>query len=115
MLAPKIKSERTRQFVLTNLVRRDDNTFAWKANLPVLLAAQQEMATYEPPLNAGYSGKTIFIGGQLSDYRINRDHDLILRHFPKSRLEMIPNAGHWIHFEAVEAFTEVVMDFIVSS
>lgn len=112
MLAPKIKSERTRQFVLTNLIRRDDNTFAWKVNLPVLLAAQQEMATYAPPLNTRYSGKTLFVGGELSDYRIDRDHDLILRYFPNSRLVMIPNVGHWIHFEAAEAFTEVVVDFM---
>jgi pimeloyl-ACP methyl ester carboxylesterase len=56
----------------------------------------------------------LFIGGELSDYHLDHDHDLILRHFPHSKLEMIPNAGHWIHFEAVEAFTDAVVRFISS-
>jgi pimeloyl-ACP methyl ester carboxylesterase len=112
MLAKDVKNPRTRQFLLTNLVRRGDGAFAWKANLPVLQAFQKEMATYEPPLAASYSGATLFMGGELSDYRLDHDHDLILRHFPNSNLAMIPNAGHWIHFEAVEAFTEAVMRFM---
>jgi len=111
VLAQDIKSPRTRQFLLTNLIRRADNAFAWKANLPVLQAFQKEMAVYEPPLGASYSGKTLFIGGVKSDYRIDHDHDVILRHFPNSELVMIPKAGHWIHFEALEPFTEAVMNF----
>jgi len=111
MLAQDIKSPRTRQFLLTNLIRREDNMLAWKANLPVLQEFQKEMAVYEPPLGALYSGKTFFLGGEKSDYRIDHDHDVILRHFPNSELVMIPNAGHWIHFEALEAFTEAVMNF----
>jgi esterase len=114
MLARDVKSSRTRQFLLTNLVRRHDGTFAWKANLPVLQAFQNEMATYEPPLAASYSGTTLFIGGELSDYRLDHDHDVILRHFPNSKLVMIPHAGHWIHFEAVEAFTDEVTRFMRS-
>jgi len=112
ILAKNIKSPKTRQFLLTNLVRRDDQSFAWKANLPALQAFQNEMAAYEPPLAASYSGKTLFVGGELSDYRLDHDHDLILRHFPNSELVMIANAGHWIHFEALEAFTEAVIKFI---
>ncbi|MDZ7363132.1 MAG: alpha/beta fold hydrolase [candidate division KSB1 bacterium] len=115
ILAKEIKSRRTRQFLLTNLIRRGDNTFAWKVNLPVLQQFQKEMGAYEPPLAASYSGKTLFIGGELSDYRLDHDHDVILRHFPNSELVMIPKAGHWIHFEALEAFTEAVLKFIFSS
>jgi len=112
MLAQDILSPRTRQFLLTNLIRRQDNTFAWKANLPVLQAFQKEMAIYEPPLTASHVGKTLFIGGEMSDYRIDHDHDVIMRHFPNSELMMVPNAGHWIHFEALESFTEAVSKFI---
>lgn len=112
MLAHDIKSRRVRQFLLTNLVRREDHSFGWKVNLPVLRAWQKDMTTYDPPLAAHYAGKTLFIGGELSDYRLDHDHDVILRHFPNSELVMIPNAGHWIHFEAVKAFTEAVMRFM---
>lgn len=111
MLRQDIKSATTRQFLLTNLVRREDNTFAWKVNLSVLQTFQKEIATYEPPLGASYIGKTLFLGGMLSDYRIDHDHDVILRHFPNSELQMIPQAGHWIHFEALEAFANAVINF----
>ncbi len=111
-LAQDIKSSKTRQFLLTNLLRREDRSFAWKANLPALQEFQNEISVYEPPLGASYSGKTLFIGGALSDYRIDHDHDVILRHFPNSKLVMVPKAGHWIHFEALEAFTAAVMKFI---
>ncbi len=114
ILARAIPSPHTRQFLLTNLVRRDNGAFAWKVNLPSLQALQNEMAIYEPPLSASYSGKTLFIGGELSDYHLDHDHDVILRHFPHSKLVMIPNAGHWIHFEAVEEFTMTVIRFISS-
>jgi pimeloyl-ACP methyl ester carboxylesterase len=110
-LAKDIESSKTRQFLLTNLMRRADDTFVWKANLPALREFQKEMAVYEPPLGASYSGKTLFLGGELSDYRLDHDHDVILRYFPNSVLKMIPNAGHWIHFEALEAFTDAVMNF----
>lgn len=112
MLAQTIKSRQTRQFLLTNLIRRDDHSFSWKANLPALQHFQREMATYEPPLSAIFTGETLFLGGELSDYRIDHDQDVILRHFPNSKLIMIPNAGHWIHFEALEQFTGAITRFI---
>lgn len=114
LLACDLKSARTRQFLLTNLVRRENGALAWKANLPVLQAAQPEIAGYEPPLAARYTGKSLFIGGELSEYHLDHDHDLILRHFPHSELLMIPHAGHWIHFEALEAFTAAVQKFLVT-
>ncbi|MDZ7290087.1 MAG: alpha/beta fold hydrolase [candidate division KSB1 bacterium] len=114
MLALKVNSSHLRKFLLTNLVRRDNKSFAWKVNLPVLQNFERELSAYEPPLTAIYSGPTLFLGGELSDYRLDRDHDIILRHFPNSHLVMIPSAGHWIHFEALEAFTQAVMRFIFS-
>jgi len=111
-LAKKINSPITRQFLLTNLIRNEDNSFSWRVNLPALLNFRREIATYAPPAAARYDGETLFIGGDKSAYRIDQDRDLILRHFPNSRLAMIPNAGHWLHFEALEAFTDTVMRFI---
>jgi pimeloyl-ACP methyl ester carboxylesterase len=112
ILAQTIKSQQTRQFLLTNLIRRDDHSFSWKANLPALQNFQREMAAYAPPLAAHFAGETLFLGGALSDYRIDHDQNVILRHFPNSNLIMIPNAGHWIHFEALEPFTDAITRFI---
>jgi pimeloyl-ACP methyl ester carboxylesterase len=111
-LAQKISSPVTRQFLLTNLVRDENHSFLWRVNLPALLSFRSEMATYAAPRQARYEGEALFIGGERSAYRIDQDRDLILRHFPNSRLPMIPNVGHWIHFEALEKFCETVESFI---
>jgi pimeloyl-ACP methyl ester carboxylesterase len=81
-------------------------------NLPALRAFQPEMSAYAPPANARYAGETLFIGGETPAYRIDHDRDLIVRHFPKNHLVMIPSAGHWLHFEALEAFTASVTHFM---
>lgn len=111
-LSKRLANTTTRQFVLTNLVRNEDNSFGWRVNLPALLAFQTEMAAYEPPAHARFEGQTLFIGGENSDYHLDHDHALILSHFPNSKLTMIPNAGHWIHFEAMEEFNKRVEQFL---
>ncbi len=111
-LAKNITSAVTRQFLLTNLIRKEDNTFSWRMNLPALLDFRRELSTYAPPEHMRYGGETLFIGGEKSAYRIDHDQDLIVRHFPNSRLAMIPSAGHWLHFEALETFTDALMRFI---
>ena len=111
-LAKKISSPVTRQFLLTNLICKEDNSFSWRVNLPALLDFRKELSTYAPPALMTCNGETLFIGGEKSAYRIDHDQDLILRHFPKSHLEMIPNVGHWIHFEALQTFTDMVARFM---
>ena len=111
-LAKTIPSTVVRQFLLTNLVRNEDLSFSWKMNLPVLQSAQRELAGYRPPENARYDGETLFIGGEQSAYRIDQDELLIKRHFPNSCVQMIPNAGHWLHFEALQEFTAIVKRFM---
>ena len=61
-----------------------------------------------------YEGPTLFIGGGRSEHRIAEKEELIARHFPNYQLTMIPNAGHWVHFEATEKFITIVTDFIFS-
>ena len=111
-LSAKIPEVAVRQFVLTNLARHEQGTYYWRANLPALQAYQKEIASYLPPVQARYQGATLFIGGSNSEHAIDRDRDLLRRHFPNSTLVMIPDAGHWIHFEAVEAFVAAVQRFI---
>jgi len=111
-LAKSIGSPITRQFLLTNLVRHGDDSFSWRMNLPALLAFRREIAAYTPSAPARYTGETLFIGGEQSAYRIDQDRELIQRHFPHNQLAMIPNAGHWLHFEALETFTELVRRFM---
>jgi pimeloyl-ACP methyl ester carboxylesterase len=40
------------------------------------------------------------------------DEDAILEHFPAAQIATIANAGHWVHAEAREPFSELVIDFL---
>ena len=58
-----------------------------------------------------FNGETLFIGGGASDYIKQSDRALLKTHFPKAKIEMIPEAGHWVHavkpielFQSVENF-----------
>ncbi len=110
-LAKAIPNEVVRQFVLTNLVRDSEGAWRWRINLEALKTYQHDVENYEAPLHARYEGETLFLGGAESEFHLDHQHDLILRHFPNSRLEMIPEAGHWLHFEVWEKFVALVRRF----
>ncbi len=111
-LAKLIPNEVVRQFVLTNLVRGADGVWQWRMNIAALATYQHELAHYEAPLHARYMGEALFLGGARSEFHIDQHHDLILHHFPNSHLEMIGEAGHWLHFEKWELFVALVRNFV---
>ena len=88
-----------RQFLLTNLSRREDGRFAWDINLPVLTAALAHLSA--TPLAPGevYAGPTTFVLGGKSAFVHARDHAGILGHFPAARLVTLPDSGHNPHIE----------------
>jgi len=113
-LAINISSPLVRQFLLQNLKRQEDGTYAWRCNLPELHIFIQKDNGFELKESDQYEGPTLFIGGGRSEHRIAEKEELIARHFPNYQLTMIPNAGHWVHFEAPEEFITIVTDFIFS-
>ena len=54
---------------------------------------------------------TLFIRGELSDYILETDIDEIENLFPDSQMVTIRNAGHWVHAEAPDEFTDTVLSF----
>lgn len=112
LLAQFIPSEVVRQFVLTNLARNTEGAWQWRMNIAALVTYQHALVNYEAPVHARFAGETLFIGGAASEFQIDYYHDLIVHHFPHSRLEMIPEAGHWLHFEKWELFVELVRSFV---
>ena len=113
-LAVNIPSPLVRQFLLQNLKRLEDGTYAWGCHLPELHDFIRKDDGFELKESDRYKGPTLFIGGGRSEHRIAEKEDLIARHFPNYQLTMIPNAGHWVHFEATEEFITIVTDFIFS-
>ena len=100
-LAEKISSPRIRQFILKNITRLDDNSFAWNLNVKALLDNLDNKQTGFDRKLAGqeqFRGyPVIFIRGSESDYIPVEDIDLITSLFPSSEIVNIPGASHWVH------------------
>ncbi|WP_258100370.1 alpha/beta fold hydrolase [Marinoscillum pacificum] len=100
-----------RQFILKNLGRDSDNNFEWKLNLAAIEANIDQVGSGIAD-NAVYEKPTLFIGGKKSNYIKEEDYSLISSHFPEAKIEMIDDAGHWVHAEKPKELFELVIDFL---
>lgn len=112
LLADAIQEPGVRQFVLQNLKRQPDGGYGWRCNLPELHRYVASGERLELSEQDRYTGPTLFVGGETSDYRLVEKEASLRRHFPELRLEMIPDASHWVHFDQPEAFVRVVGAFL---
>ncbi|MBF0286816.1 MAG: alpha/beta fold hydrolase [SAR324 cluster bacterium] len=111
-LQNKIPDPLMRGFLLKNL-SYDGQHFQWKINLNAIEQAISDLQGF--PLikaNSHYPGKTLFIGGDLSDYLKPQYYSSIFKWFPDNRMVMLQNAGHWVHVEQPASFLQSVYDFI---
>lgn len=110
-LAQHIPQPGVRQFLLKNLYRRDDNSFAWRQNLAALTENMVAIGA-EISAPAPFLKPALFIRGGKSDY-ISAEDKLygIPPLFPNSQVETIVNAGHWVHAEKPDEVFELVRAF----
>ena len=66
----------------------------------------------EGPLGT-YDGPVLWLAGVNSDYVRPEDAPVMRALFPRVRLVRVKHAGHWVHSEAPEVFTEAVRRFLV--
>jgi esterase len=109
-LADPIPNPAIRQFLLKNL-SRTDNGFTWRIPLETIYAEYAKIAA-APPSAGPYDGPTLFIRGGNSDYLPEEAETTIHERFPQARIETIPDAAHWVHVDAPEAFLDLLNDFL---
>lgn len=114
-LAAHVQSALVRQFLLQNLKRREDGRYAWRCNLDELHRFVQNQNRLQVKQEDTFAGPALFIGGGRSEHRIQEKKDIIQQHFPNYELIMIPDAGHWVHFEAMNEFMDVATSFILAN
>jgi esterase len=110
-LAEYVPELGVRQFLLKNMYRTDEGGYAWRINLPVI---SRDIANIVQglPDDARYEGDTLFIRGRNSNYIRDTDEELLRSHFPTMELITIENAGHWVHAEQPQEFTEHILQFL---
>jgi esterase len=113
-LAEQIDDPGVRGFLLQNLVSTEDG-LAWCVPLQALADSMPELVGFPESRDAEpYAGPCLFVTGGRSDYVRPEHHATILRLFPEAQFVTIPDAGHWVHAEAPNAFLEVVSAFLDS-
>lgn len=101
-----------RQFLLTNLAKREDgNGFRWIINLDALEDNQREIEGSPIGADHRFEGRTLFIVGGRSDYFGESDVSLVEQSFPNATVERIEESGHNPHFEFREEFVSLVAKF----
>ena len=111
VLSQYVKEKPVRMFLLKNLYWKQKERLGLRLNLDVLSKEIEELGQGLPG-DYTYSKPTLFIKGERSNYITSEDHGLIGKHFPNSKISVIPRAGHWVHAENKKAFYEEVMKFL---
>lgn len=114
-LMPAIPQQSTRQFVLTNLTKFSSGEYGWRVNVDAILRNRDNISSigchddFMP-----YWKRTLFIGGERSDYIDSHDVPEIKKLFPNSVIKYIPDCGHFVHTDDPHAFSGMVSSFISS-
>jgi len=112
-LAVRIPEMAVRQFLMKNLSRNDSGGFRWKANVPVLQNSYTELARAIDS-DKPFCKPVLFVRSSRSGYLRDSDTGDIHRLFPNAGIVSV-DAGHWIHAEAPERFSAIVLNFLKSS
>lgn len=118
-LAASVRNETVRAFLLQNLRREKqaDGTdgWRWQVNLDGLHDSLALIGAWPEDRLAGtppYRGPVLWVGGADSSYVTDAYAPAMDRWFPQNRRVTIKNAGHWVHSEQPEVFTEVLRRFL---
>jgi esterase len=110
-LAAEIPELVLRRFLLKNLGRNSEGGFFWKINLPGLAENESNLcAPVSGP--ASFTKPVLFIRGGKSNYIAPEDEGRIRELFSQAEILTIPDAGHWVHADAPEAFLRLVLAFL---
>jgi pimeloyl-ACP methyl ester carboxylesterase len=98
-----------RGFLLQNL--RIGEAPHWTIGLAEIAAAMTTLMSW-PKSRPGFSGPTLFVAGELSDYIAEAERAAIASLFPQARIVVLGNAGHWVHADDPEGFLRVARIFL---
>ncbi|XP_073999410.1 sn-1-specific diacylglycerol lipase ABHD11-like [Rhodnius prolixus] len=113
-LSQSIADGDIRQFLLTNLIKKNNGDYGWRVNLDTLsVKFDSAIVDFPQNINLICTKPTLFIGGTKSDYLRPSDESGIINLFPAAKFIYL-DSGHWVHAEKPQEFISVVSDFINS-
>ncbi len=110
-LAEYIHEKPVIQFLAKNLYWTEEKTLDWRFNLPVLSKNYSEYVSNAIKFGV-FSGPTLFMAGEKSNYILTQDEFQIKQQFPNAKIVTISGAGHWVQADNPVEFASVVKDFL---
>lgn len=110
-LSEKIPNKAIRLFILKNLFRNNDLSFSWRLNLAALNLNLNSMGG-DFDKNNGFTKETLFFKGEKSNYILPSDFELIKKAFPNSTIDIVEDAGHWLHTEKPDYIYQKLKSFL---
>lgn len=111
-MTPYIPEESVRQFLLKNVYRKKDETYAFRFNLNALSSDYDSLVSNSLP-DKTFEKPVLFLAGEKSSYIQPEDEDIIKRYFPHSIIETVSGAGHWLHAENPSEFFEKTLNYLL--
>lgn len=107
-----VKPWATRKFLLTNLVRdQQSECFRWQCNVEALRANIDNLSAAALSPGERYTGPTLVVRGESSNFVTDYDAELLAHHFPNYELVTIPQAGHNVHTDRRDRFLQALANF----
>jgi pimeloyl-ACP methyl ester carboxylesterase len=110
-LTGKIPDFSTRQFLLKNLIPDEAGGFRWRMNLDAIYQNYDELLK-GIETERKFEKPTLFIKGGNSPYIQDEDLLGIQKIFPRAEIRVVEGVGHWVHAEAPQEFSKIVLDFL---
>jgi pimeloyl-ACP methyl ester carboxylesterase len=108
-LAPHIPELSYRQFLLQNLTLKE-GAYCWRVDLDIFKSQAPNIIAFpEVEHLSPYLGIALFLGGADSKYV---KAEAVSPLFPHARINMIANAGHWLHVQQPVEFLRQVENFL---
>jgi pimeloyl-ACP methyl ester carboxylesterase len=102
-----------RNFLLQNLERKHQQ-WRWKVNWSAIDRQLNHLTGFSNlPIEWKVRTPTQFIRGENSDYIGAAEESVIADHFEEATIRTITNAGHWLHAEQPEKFSQLVLSFLL--
>ncbi len=112
ILAEQLDSANLVRFIMQNLVRTNEG-FQWRINLQQITNSLPELGQFPSELKHHSTRlPALFIGGANSSYVRSIHNTAIFHHFPAAEINMIDDAGHWLHADKPNEFIDKVQSFI---
>lgn len=109
-LVSSLPNARLRQFLLMNLDKTMGG-YRWRINLENLYRNYPAICAGIKGENS-YSGPSLFIKGEQSNYIQKSDEQEIKQWFTEAEIISIPDVGHWLHADAPKVFINIVSRFL---